>query len=584
MTWTFLTSDGNVKKSGLFNGELQKDVVKFTTSGSFVKANYPNASFIKVRVQAAGGGSGGCAATGVGENAASGGGGGGEYAEKIIKVNSLSASESVTVGTGIGTGGAAGNFAGTDGGDSSFGSFFAASGGSFSTGSGATSGTTQTSAGGQGGFGGTGSADLRVRGSDGGNGIVITGTRTRANDGGESFLGGSQSPENVGGALDGQPQGGGAPGVNTSGSSAARIGRDGGDGVVLVEVYSLTGSSTAGSSGSLTDLSDVTLTTETAGDGLVFNGTNFVNIPRIPEFTTAAIPAVSSYKDGQLIRITDWGVSGVLLRNIGGSAWERQTAQTATIGYSGGSFDTYPRTDVPYITFGTGNITVGTGASVDVAELYANINGWLIPFSGGNLALTNGNGNYYVFLQLTFTGNVATGTQLVYNQTGADIADSVYVGRAVVSGGVTSAVAQPLRGIMSPGKLIAAAGPTGAQSTKTSGAPGWTGAFLSVNLEINPQIDYEVRATIGSLGVSAGKLTQTYLDINKDGTPIIRNQWNVDAIGRVRDTTLATNFSWTPALSTFTFEGYQLGSPSTDFRMNYGNGTSRLEISVKDRA
>ena len=239
MSWNIFDSNGNLKtRNDTPYAAETVEVVEYTSSGSFVKNDYPNATHIKVRVQSGGGGSGGCAATAGGENAASGGGGGGEYAEKTISVGDLSASETVTVGAG-GAGGAAGVNAGSTGGTSSFGSHVTALGGSGSPGSGATSGTNITSAGGQGGFGGTGGADLRVRGSDGGNGIVITATRTRSNDGGESFLGGSQTPENIQGALNGQPQGGGAPGVNLSGSTAARVGRSGGDGIVLVDVYSI---------------------------------------------------------------------------------------------------------------------------------------------------------------------------------------------------------------------------------------------------------------------------------------------------------------------------------------------------------
>jgi hypothetical protein len=188
---------------------------------------------VKVRVQAAGAGGGGTVDTTGSGNACAGGGGGGEYAEGFILVASLGSSEIVTPGTG-GAGGAAGNNAGSVGGNASFGSLVTCTGGNGGTGS-ATSTGTLLNQGGTGGTGGTGGY-MRVRGSAGGNGQVVTGVRLPNGFGGGAMLGAivGQSTNAAGSA--GQGYGGGGSGA-ISGGAIARAGGAGADGIVIVEEY-----------------------------------------------------------------------------------------------------------------------------------------------------------------------------------------------------------------------------------------------------------------------------------------------------------------------------------------------------------
>jgi len=154
----------------------------YTSSSTYTKATN-NPTYIIVEMVGGGGGGG---------NGFIGGGGGGGYARKKILASALSASETVTVGTG--------GAIGVAGVTSSFGSFCSASGGS----------TTTVAPGGAGGIGSNG--DLNIRGQGGGGGGSVTagfyGT------GGSSQLGGGGygSINAIGGA-GGQYGGGGGAGA-----------------------------------------------------------------------------------------------------------------------------------------------------------------------------------------------------------------------------------------------------------------------------------------------------------------------------------------------------------------------------------
>ena len=96
--------------------------VIFTTSGTFIKSDYPWLQYVIVHVVGAGGGGGGVAATGATQSAVSTGGSGGCYARSLFSdVASIPSSVTVTVGAG-GAGGLAGANPGSNGGESSFGS------------------------------------------------------------------------------------------------------------------------------------------------------------------------------------------------------------------------------------------------------------------------------------------------------------------------------------------------------------------------------------------------------------------------------------------------------------------------------
>lgn len=110
------------------NGFELREIVRFTSNGTFTKASYPWLRAIRVRVQGGGGGGGGVAATNANSNAAGGGGYSGVHSESFITdIASLPSSVAVTPGVG-GAAGAVGN-AGGDGGASSFGSIVTAPGG-----------------------------------------------------------------------------------------------------------------------------------------------------------------------------------------------------------------------------------------------------------------------------------------------------------------------------------------------------------------------------------------------------------------------------------------------------------------------
>jgi hypothetical protein len=98
--------------------------VKFNSSGTFVKANYPGAKYFVVTVQGGGGGGGG-APSGIARGSAGGGGGG--CSIKTYLPSEISDSVTVTVGSG-GAGGSDDNN-GTGGGQSSFGSQVGSGGG-----------------------------------------------------------------------------------------------------------------------------------------------------------------------------------------------------------------------------------------------------------------------------------------------------------------------------------------------------------------------------------------------------------------------------------------------------------------------
>lgn len=210
--------------------------VIYTSSGSFVKGDYPGMRAVRVRGVGGGGGGGGAPSAGVGNHSAGGGGGGGGYAESFILASSLAASETVTVGAG-GSGGVNG-FGGT-GGATSFGSHVLAQGGN----GGNYFGDTPLMIGAIGGGGGLATAGtIRTKGGSGqfGSGYA---TLAHGGVGGHSAMGGGgfgvyvptgggSTPGSTGGQYGG---GGGGGAVNAGGASAN--GGPGYQGIMLVEVF-----------------------------------------------------------------------------------------------------------------------------------------------------------------------------------------------------------------------------------------------------------------------------------------------------------------------------------------------------------
>lgn len=214
-----------------------KQIVVFTSSGTFSKASYAWLRAIRVRVQGAGGAGGGCAATSGANYSLGAGGGAGGYAEALITdIAGLASSVTVTVGAG-GTGVSGDN--GGAGGSSSFGSLVAATGG--------TGGARKINdpyapyqLPGEGGSGTAG--DLLLVGNGGGVGAGYS-TLGSSGPGGGAQLGGggravafgsgsTSNPGNPGGNY-----GGGGSGAYGTATSVARAGGNGAPGIVILELF-----------------------------------------------------------------------------------------------------------------------------------------------------------------------------------------------------------------------------------------------------------------------------------------------------------------------------------------------------------
>jgi hypothetical protein len=218
------------------NGELRQ-ILYFTSSGTFTKATYPWLNAIRVKVQGAGGGSGGCSTTGVGQVSMGGSGGGGAYAESFITdISSLGASETVTVGAG-GSGGAAGNNSGSTGGASSFGSLVSANGGFGGNGNTAYSGISNITFAGAGASVGVG--QLIIPGSSADASVALVAGFPFVGRNGAGFLGSSFATEgsfNLFTPLTGNRGSGSRAPVNGA-SRTAQAGAAGGNGIVIVELF-----------------------------------------------------------------------------------------------------------------------------------------------------------------------------------------------------------------------------------------------------------------------------------------------------------------------------------------------------------
>lgn len=181
----------------------------FTASGTWTKpADTPDEAIVIVELWGGGGGGG------------TGGGGGGGYVKRILRAGDLSATETVSIGSG-GTGGSSG-VDGTAGGNTTFGSHLTAYGG------GGGSGGSYAGGGGGGGVAGAGGS-VTTEESAGAGGAFGGGN---GGFGGTQYVpGGSEedpipaTPSTAGGTGD-QDGGGGGGGYS---SNAAYNGKDGGD-------------------------------------------------------------------------------------------------------------------------------------------------------------------------------------------------------------------------------------------------------------------------------------------------------------------------------------------------------------------
>lgn len=228
----------SVNLQRLNTGGMFLQRVKYTASGTFTKANYPNAKKFRV-VCVGGGGAGGGAAAATGGTSVSAGGGGqaGGYSESWLDAASVSSSVTITVGAGgTGVSGADGN----DGTASSFGSAVIASGGQGGR-AGTAGGTVFPNSGG-GDNAATIAGDIASRGAPGHWGLRLGATAGQAAGGpGASTVygGGGNSGTNTQGGVGQGPGAGGGGSTNSanSGSLTARVGGAGAAGIVFVDVY-----------------------------------------------------------------------------------------------------------------------------------------------------------------------------------------------------------------------------------------------------------------------------------------------------------------------------------------------------------
>jgi len=205
----------------------------FTSSGTFVKADYAWLRAIRVRVQGAGGGGGNANATASAQGSAGAGGGGGAYAESFITdIAGLDASITVTRG--------GGGAAGSPGATSSFGSLVTATGG----GGGSARAASAGAFGANGGSGGTGATGQLVFSGTCGTDAYGTGRLLLSGSGGASHLGGgavSPTVTNTGdqkrAGIAGGQYGGGGSGASNSDNVTLTAGGAGGNGIVIVDLF-----------------------------------------------------------------------------------------------------------------------------------------------------------------------------------------------------------------------------------------------------------------------------------------------------------------------------------------------------------
>ncbi|MET3067360.1 glycine-rich domain-containing protein [Atlantibacter hermannii] len=194
----------------------------FGTSGSYTPGVNVKAIVAEI---VGGGGGGGAASSSANYNAAGGGGGGGGYAKKYISISSTAAI-AYTVGQG-GNGATYPAVSGQNGGATTFGSGFTATGGS---GGNTASSNASSSLVGMGGGGGTAyGGNINSTGSGGQNGVssspTIAGGTMGAGFGGASVVSGQGGP------------GGGGPGAVTTSGNQNVNGNRGNDGLIIIWEY-----------------------------------------------------------------------------------------------------------------------------------------------------------------------------------------------------------------------------------------------------------------------------------------------------------------------------------------------------------
>lgn len=244
--YNFSTYDGGTTWLGVgstFAAEVTPSyhLIRFTSSGTFTKADYPWARTLKATIIGGGGGGGGAGATTAGQGSCGGGGAGGASAIAYFNLSSLGASSTVTVGTGGAGGVGAAN--GSTGGTSSFGTVDALGGG----GGGFTAASTtfpNLSLGGDGqDVVGTGLPTVLLTTPGGGGGFGFVGgvsvSQAFGGHGGGTLIASPTDDRRAGGEgpTAGNNYGGGGSGAANVPSTSATNGGAGANGIVIIELY-----------------------------------------------------------------------------------------------------------------------------------------------------------------------------------------------------------------------------------------------------------------------------------------------------------------------------------------------------------
>lgn len=228
-----VTGDGtNIVLDSSWQGRMLGAPKVFSTASSYTPSAGTTA--IIVQVVGGGGGGGGTPATSSAQNSVGSGGGGGAIAASYLAVSSLTLPVSITVGTaGSGVVGAAGN----KGGDTSFGSYLSAGGGSGGLlGTAAASGAPYVLQCASGGVASGGNI-YNSGGCPGGQATYITTSAGISGFGGSSPLGGGGGVGGStasGGYTNGKGPGGGGGGSAAGASASAQMGGAGISGIVMI--------------------------------------------------------------------------------------------------------------------------------------------------------------------------------------------------------------------------------------------------------------------------------------------------------------------------------------------------------------
>lgn len=224
-----ITASGTVNNTGVVTVKKQT----FTASGTYT----PSTGMIYAMIECLGGGAGGggTATSAANTSCAGGGGGAGSYSKILVTAASVGASKTVTVGA-AGAGGAAGNNAGSNGGDTSVGVLCVGKGGTSGLGA---NGTT-CGAPGLGGVAGTG--DLTANGAPGFIGIATTTSCVGMSSAGGNSQWGGGTASGVGtaivnGGTTASGFGAGGGGANTFNAAGAAAGCTGSPGIVYITEY-----------------------------------------------------------------------------------------------------------------------------------------------------------------------------------------------------------------------------------------------------------------------------------------------------------------------------------------------------------